>query len=141
MPIINRDHSKSEQRRVMSFTEISAIGTGTTTIVQILPFFAALEGAYLAFGGLSGSPVVSFNAYRFTSTGFTSIGLGMTVTPTVVGTSGVMGISLIPAPGITLLQNDAIVMALTGTNAAVGGTLFNFVVRGLADINSYAGLA
>lgn len=137
MPIINRDLSKSQQRFNLPFTEISVIGTGTTTMMAVAPFNCTLDGIYAGFAGISNSPVVSFNAYRIVSAGFTSVGMGVTITPQAIGNSGLQGFSLVQAGGVTLLAGDIVVMVMTGTNAAVAGTLVDFVMRGLADINSY----
>lgn len=136
MAINQRELSRAINRQALQFTEISVLATGTTNIVAVIPYNAAIDALGVATQGLSGSPVGSLSAYRSISGGITQIPLGVTIPFQLLGTSGVLGVSVLPS-GVSLMAGDSVVMLMAGANSAVAGVLMQFVVRGLDDVRNY----
>jgi len=138
MAIINRDHDISEKREVVEFSQRTLV-TGASYIITQVPYKCDVQGAYVAAIGLSGSPILSFNAVRFNATGGqTVIALGVSgVVLTAFGTSGIQGFSGMQALGsslLSLIPGDLLAMTLTGTNSAADSAIVDIVLAKSDDI-------
>lgn len=143
MPLINRNNHPSERRRDFQAT-LGAVATGVTSVLAVVPFNGLVTAVFGAAFGLSGTPTTSFSLYRLTSTGFTSIGLGATLTLPAFGTSGfsyygstINGNTISGIIGITALQGDLLVALSGGTNAAVTSAYLGGVIQPTDDFTRW----
>lgn len=137
MGIINRDHEISEKRDVVVFSQRTLV-TGASYIITQVPYKCDVQGAYIAAIGLSGSPILSFNAIRFNATGGqTVINLGVSgAVLNAYGTSGILGFSGMQSLGsslLSLLPGDLLAMTLTGANSAVDSAIVDIVLAKSED--------
>ena len=143
MGIINRELHLSEKRRVLS-EGLAPVVTGATLPAIVFPYNCTVDAISLVAIGLSGAPVMSFFVNRFiVGTGVTLIGLGVTVTASDFGTSGVQSASL-PAFGSSLLNmltNDVLTIKTSAANTAMAGLKVTCVARTTDDIVSQFGLS
>lgn len=137
MPIINQNYDPSE-KKVGEVVVFSAVTTGVTLPVRISPWNSLLQGVNVSAHGLSGSPVHSLSIQRMVAgVGFTGVNnLGLTLTVQAMSVSGCVGFS-IPAPGITLLTGDLLVLTTGASSTAVGQLCLNVVISALDDIKVY----
>jgi len=146
MAIVNRDLDPSQQREMyvanlVGTASAASAGifspvlvTGNTFPLALITSQSQLVSGGVAAWGLSGSPVLSFWLYRFAG-GFTSIAIGQTLAVTAFGTSGALGISVLPAATTYQLQaGDQIVAHLLGSNSALDKATVTLVCRNLQDI-------
>lgn len=147
MPIVNRDLSLAEKRKVFQQEYAPAqLVTGSSAIICIAPYPCSLDvGQYAAFG-LSNTPTVQIVINRFIpGTGFTAFSINSAQTVVAFGTSGVAasGISLpqIGSTLTTLLVNDVVMMQVAGTNAAMTGLAVEVALRPLQDLVTQFGFA
>lgn len=147
MPIQNRDNGLSQQREVFSFKVGTApIVTGESYGAFIVPFPCAIQAAFFAAFGLSGSPQYNLKVSRFTSGGATSISVGIsniTIAVAAGVSSSSQGWSGLNTLGSTLLQlqsGDVLVVGTAGANTAVDDLSIAVVVQKSQDIVQHFGL-
>lgn len=150
MAIINRDKARAEKRDIFDYNFTNPATSSTFLLAQV-PYLGLAVGGYFAAIGLSGSPVYSLAISRFiagaTNAGVTTIGLGVTISPTVFGTSGGVnftfgtsgGISTILGQGVTALVGDQIILNSAGSNASSAQASISIVIECLQDIKSQYG--
>jgi len=153
MGIINRDLSSSEQKECWQ-EQFSSLVTGSTYVIALLPVNGLVTGVFATGFGLSNTPSVSYWLYRFntgtnngtTATGFTSIGIGATITVPAFGTSGfnwygatLNGISVSNVLGVTSFQGDLLVAQVTGSNAAIQLAALGGIVKATDSILQWPG--
>ena len=144
MPIVNRNLDKTQQREIYQ-QEWSTLATGSTVVLLMAPYPAAIDFIQYAATGLSGTPNVQVLLNRFIAgTGYTSFNIGSTNALIAFGTSGVAtyGFSL-PAIGSTLTQlqtNDLLVLQTGGTNAGFQNLVISAVIRPIQDIVKFYNL-
>lgn len=136
MAIINRDMAHSTRKREIQ-SSLASMATGVTTVMGEISLNGLVNSCYASAFGLSGTPTVSFSLYRFTSTGFTAIGLAATITIPAYGTSGIAAATLIS--GVTCLQGDLLVALSGGSNAATVATVLGGVFTPQDDILKFPG--
>lgn len=148
MAIQNRDNGLSQQREVFSFKVGTApIVTGESYGAFIVPYPCAIQAAYFAAFGLSGSPQYNLKVSRFTSAGATSISVGIsniTVSVAAGVSSSSQGWSGLATLGSTLLQlqaGDVLVVGTAGSNAAADDLSIALVVQKTQDIVQHFSLA
>ena len=145
MGIINRDLDVTQRRVSVHRTIEGGLATGVTAIVGVVENSGLVLGTYASAFGLSNTPTVSFNLYRFNSTGgFTSIPLGSTITVPAFGTSGFItpGFTAVTgstAGGVTCLQGDLVVALSGGTSAAVATAMLGCVLQRQLDYLKFPG--
>jgi hypothetical protein len=151
MSIINRDLSTGLRRQVFQ-NEWSALPTGSTIVLAVVPYLASLDVVQLYAFGLSGAPTAQILVNRFipgvgvSAGGFTVFNLGSTQALPSYGTSGVLSVTFgfsLPQIGstlTTLFANDVIFIQTGGTNAAVTGLVGAAVLRPLQDIIQHFGI-
>ncbi len=145
MAVVNRTLDGSEQSKVLPFARETAITSGETGILSLVPFQCVLQAAQLAAYSVESNPNLLLKVNRFiVGQGFTSWNIGSTFAVRDFGVSGVLtsGVSL-PAAGSTLLQlmaNDTLVyLAGGGSTAAIFGVAGCFVVKPMQDIRVFLG--
>lgn len=143
MGIINRTKDPSEQKEAFDVT-LRGIVTAATYQVCVVPYPANVEAIVHSHQGLSGSPALRFDVWRFIAgAGFTSVvtGLGASATIVALATSGVLSASL-PAVGSTLLQvqaKDVITLHSFAANTATVESHVQVVLKKTQDKVSYYG--
>jgi len=155
MAIVGRDLDNSERKEVLTFTSQfsgqslalnggNVIATGTTLFMGMVPYpCTVLSGAVFALG-VSGAPQISLGLQRFAA-GSTSYAIGISnMVLTAFGTSGVQGLSGLPAAGSTLLnllQNDVVICTTAASNTAITNLIVQLVVKKTQDIVAYQGVS
>jgi len=150
MPIVGRDLDVSE-RKVAFQWQSSTFGQslitgnaqflGLSTLVNMfmIPFPCTLQSGAVYSAGLSGAPQFALNILRWAA-GSTTFALGISnMVLTTFGTSGVQGLSGLPAAGSTLLnlqQGDILQIVTAGTGGA-GQLMLELVVKKTQDIVAY----
>ena len=148
MPIQNRDNGLSQQREVFSFKVGTApVVTGESYGAFIVPYPCAIQAAFFAAYGLSGSPQYNLKVNRFTSGGATSISVGIsniTIAAAVGVSGGAQGWSGLATLGSTLLSlqaGDVLVVGTAGANTAADDLSIALVVQKSQDIVQHFGLS
>lgn len=136
MAIINRDLDVSQRRYALEST-LSALATGVTTVLGVVPHDGLVNSCYATAFGLSGTPAGFFSLYRFGSAGFTAIGLGASIVTPAFGTSGVIAATLIA--GVTCLRGDLLVHRSSGTDSATERTVLGAVIQASGDYLKFPG--
>lgn len=145
MGVINRDLDNT-QRRVRVELLTGAVATGVTTVLGTIDNPGLLVSLYATAFGLSGTPTVTFNLYRFNATGgFTSLPLGSTaITVPAFGTSGLIALGTttlagITSSGVTCLSGDLLVALSGGANSSVTTGVFGGVFQRQIDFLKFPG--
>lgn len=151
MAIIGRNLDVSLRKEVLQWDSLSVgqsvlagaadsavLGVSTLVNMFMLAFPCTIQSGAIYSLGNSGSPVITLNVNRFAA-GATVFKFA-TMALTVFGTSGVQGLSGLPAQSSTLLnllQGDIIQMVTSGANTAIGQTVVQLVVKKTQDIVAY----
>jgi len=140
MGIANRDLDSSEQLMALKYQAPSAIATGVTTAVGLVPTPGQLAQVVIAGLGVSGSPHFTPSVRRWTAAGVTQFAIGGAVTLAAsFGVSGsVVGATYAMNSSLAALQaGDVLYLTSGGANSAVGaGTLVDFVIKATQDIKT-----
>ena len=143
MGITNRSKDVSEQRDSIQ-TTLGLVATGATILVAQIPYNSTLDAVKVSAQGLSGSPTYDLRVWRFiVGTGVTTIAGGATtLTPLVMGTSGLQSMSLAASGSsfLNLMANDVITLTSGGANTAVTGLSVSVVIKAVQDIKSTFGV-
>lgn len=149
MSAINRDKDISEKKEWINWNNDYGLGvsnlvqTGQTFIVGgPMPYLGSLQSGYLYAAGTSGSMQLALSLQRFVpGGGYTSITVGISnLVLRATSSSGVLGLSGLPALGSTLLnflQGDVFMMTTSGANTAVASLAVNLVVQKTEDIVTF----
>lgn len=142
MAVVNRDLDPSSQVRVEHF-HFSAVATGVTSLVAVVPNACQVVSAGVRAYGLSGAPVYSLNILRATTAGPTLLGLGATVAPAAAaGLSGaVAGVSITLGATQALQAGDVLVLNSGVANTAAAQLLLTVAFKPLQDVQTYFGVA
>lgn len=151
MAIVGRDLDVSERKELLTWNSRIAgqsaivaaggvIGISTLVNAIMVPFPCTIQGGAVFSLGNSGSPQVTVNCLRFAA-GSTTFAIGISaMVLTVFGTSGVQGLSGLPASGSTLLNlqtNDIVQLVTSAANTAIGELMIQLVVKKTQDIVAY----
>lgn len=148
MAIQNRDNALSQQRDVFTIkVGVAPVVTGESYGVFVVPYPCAVQAAFFAAYGLSGSPQYMLRAHRWLGTGATSIDLGISnitiaAAPGISG--GAQGWSGLRSLGSSLLQlqtGDVIVVGTAAANTAADDLSVSVVVQKSQDIVQHFGLS
>ena len=139
--------SPSNQRYVLEFAlggPGTAVATGSTIVLGLIPAPASIDCIQFAASGLSGSPTGLLILDRFIAgVGYTTFPIGTTFAIPSYGTSGVISTSIgVSLPQIgstltTLFPNDRLILQVGGTNAAFYSLTGGIVLRPIQDIIKY----
>lgn len=114
--------------------------TGTTLFMFMIPFPCTLQSGSVFAQGISGAPQISLICSRFAA-GATSFPIGISnMVLSAFGTSGVQGLSGLPAAGSTLLNlqySDVMLLQTAGANTAIKNLILELVVKKTQDIVAY----
>jgi hypothetical protein len=154
MGILNRTLDTTEQRKVFE-ANYSAVATGVTLNLGIVPFAGTIEEAQIAAWGLSGAPTYAFAINRFiTGTGFTTIifGVGTSNLTAEFGTSGAgaFGASTFGSSGVLMasygstllnvLPNDLLTVTTGAANTASKFLSLGIVLKPIQDVKTHFGM-
>lgn len=138
MAIVNRDLDNSEKKVEFNWQGTAATSGGTYQLA-LVPYQCEVEKIVVAGIGLSGSPTVEVEAYKFAGGITINSDLSSALTVTAWGTSGSQEMTLGTA-GSTQVLLDAdskLVIRAAGANSAVADLCVSVVVRKLQDIVSH----
>lgn len=155
MAIVGRDLDISERK--VAFTWSNQFGgqslttdggvviaTGTTLFMFMVPFPCTIQSGSVYAQGISGAPQIALFNQRWAA-GATTFALGISnMVLSAFGTSGVQGLSGLPAAGSTLLNlqsGDMIVIQTAVSNTAIKNMVFQLVVKKTQDIVAYQGVS
>ncbi len=145
MAIVNRDKDVSETKEVIQYASNTAVATGATVYLGMIPYPCSLQSIGGFALGVSNAMQLAFNCVRFTSGGQTAIILGISNLVLVnYGTSGAQGFSGLAATGSTLLNlqaGDVLSYTSSVTNGNATQIVLELVVKKLQDIVSYNGVS
>lgn len=145
MAITNRDKDASEQKDVIHWHSVGAVGTGTTLFLGVVPAPSLLQSVKVTAHGVSNAMQLAFNIERFTSGGITVIPVGISnVVLQNMSVSGALGFSGLVAQGSTLLvlqEGDL----LSGTTSVANGNALDItmelVIKKTQDFVAYNGVS
>ena len=161
MPIIGRSLDPSERKVAFQWSNqyggqsLTTLGgqviqTGSTLWMFMIPFPCTIQSGAVFNQGVSGAPQLGLFCSRFvqgssTGNGATAFALGISnMVLTGFGTSGVQGLSGLPAQGSTLLnllQYDTLFVQTSVANTAINVMVFELVVKKTQEIVSYNGIS
>lgn len=151
MAIVGRDLDVSERKVAFQWSaqfggqSLTTDGgvvtaTGTTLFMFMLPFPCTLQSGSVYAQGISGAPQIGLFVQRFVA-GATTYAMGISnMVLSAFGTSGVQGLSGLPAAGSTLLNfltGDVVVCQTAAANTAIKNLMIELVVKKTQDITSY----
>lgn len=151
MAIVGRDLDVSERKVALQWSSQFAgqslalnggngIATGSTLYMFMVPFACTVQSGSVFAQGISGAPQIALNVSRF-APGATVFPMGISnMVVSAFGTSGVQGLSGLPAAGSTLLNlqtSDVLMLLTSGANTAINYLILELVVKKIQDIVSY----
>lgn len=114
--------------------------TGTTLFMFMMPFPCTIQSGSVFAQGISGAPQIGLFVERWAA-GSTNFQIGISnMVLSAFGTSGVQGLSGLPAAGSTLLnliQGDILLLQTSVSNTAIKNLIFELVVKKTQDIVAY----
>lgn len=154
MALVNRDKDVSEQKDYLSYSSNSgnagglgntALVTGMTRMISIVPYPCTIAGMAVAAQGVSTAMQVAFSRQYITSGGATVVGIGISNLVLVNYASiGMYGYSGLAAAGSTLLNcnaGDMILLTTSVANSACSDLLLSIIVKKTQEIVSYVGVS
>lgn len=149
MAIQNRDNGLSQQREVLSLAPRGAsfIATSASYALGIIPYPCAVQAAFFAAYGLSGSPQYMVRAQRWLGTGVTVIDLGISnitvaIAPGISGgAQGWSGLRTLGSSLLLLQAGDILSLVSSGANTAAADVAVSLVVQKVQDIVQHYGLS
>ena len=135
MAIVNRDLDNSQKKVEFNWQGTAATSGGTYQLA-LVPYQCEVEKIEIAGIGLSGSPSVEVEAYKFSGGITVNSDLSSALSVTAWGTSGAQSLTLGTAGSTQVLldANSKLVVRVTGANSAVNDLAVSVVARKLQDI-------
>lgn len=151
MAIVGRDLDVSERKVAFQWSaqfggqSLTTDGgvvtaTGTSLFMFMMPFPCTVQSGSVYAKGISGAPQIGIFIERWAG-GATNFAMGISnMVISAFATSGVIGLSGLPAAGSTLLnlqQGDVLLIQTAAANTAIKNLILELVVKKTQDIVAY----